>query len=258
MTSGGSGGPLDFDDDPEDAARPARPARREDPELIAEGRSATGREQAQPKPRRPARAPRYGWFVGVVGVLIISLSTVHAFRTERPGPRGIASGGDTPPFAAPLAVSALAAANANDVNVAVRRGQGEAGGVPACCVRGPDVVKVCALYERGLVVLALFATRSSECIEQLDRLDDAARRHPAVAFAAVSIRGDLDDVREVVRDRRWTFPVGCDDDGILAGVYGVAVCPQITFVREGGRVTETSLGAISPGDLEARVLRLER
>jgi len=83
------------------------------------------------------------------------------------------------------------------------------------------VVNVCALYERRPVVLALLATRSNECIEQLDRLDDAARRHPAVAFAAVSIRGDLEDVRQIVRDRRWTFPVGYDDDGILASAYGV-------------------------------------
>jgi len=129
--------------------------------------------------------------------------------------------------------------------------------VPACSIRRPDVVNACALYERGPVVLAFFATRSRECIEQLDRLDEAARRHPEVAFAAVSIRGDLEDVREIVRDRRWTFPVGYDDDGILVGAYGVAVS-QITFVRKGGRVADTSLGAFDPSDLETRVRRLGR
>ena len=91
-----------------------------------------------------------------------------------------------------------------------------------------------------------------------DQLDDIARRHPRVSFAAMSIRGDLGDVRALVRGRRWGFPVGYDTDGILANAYGVAVCPQITFLRRGGAVQDTSLGVIAAADLDARVGRLER
>ncbi|MBA2349510.1 MAG: redoxin domain-containing protein, partial [Solirubrobacterales bacterium] len=141
----------------------------------------------------------------------------------------------------------------NDVNVAVKADQGDAGRVPACSVRSDDVLNFCALYEKGPVVLALFAPRSQECTEQLDQLDDAARRHPEVAFAAVSIRGKLDDVRDLVRDRRWSFPVGYDDDGVLANAYGVVVCPQLNFVRQGGSVQDTALGAIAPRALEAKI-----
>lgn len=258
MAGEDSDGPLGFGEDAEDEARRARLAGRQDPDLVAQGRPATGRRQEQPPARLPGGASRYGWFVGVVGVLVIALITLNTFRSEGPGSRGITTGGDAPPFAAPLALSALAASDDNYVNVAVEAGQGDAGAVPACSVRRPDVLNICALWERGPVVLAFFATRSQKCVQQLDQLDDIARRHPRVSFAAMSIRGDLGDVRALVRGRRWGFPVGYDTDGILANAYGVAVCPQITFLRRGGAVQDTSLGAIAAPDLEARVGRLER
>ncbi len=49
-----------------------------------------------------------------------------------------------------------------------------------------------------------------------------------------------------------------DRDGILANVFGVAVCPQITFALPGGRVTGTSVGELGAGALGARLGRLER
>jgi len=249
MTPAGPGGPLDFDDDSEDAARRARPA----PDRGTEDSAAADRPP-RPSPRLLAGASRYGWFVGVVGLLLVALISLNGFRSDGPGSRGVATGGQAPPFAAPLALTGLQ----GDVNVAVAAGSGDAGAVPACSVRGTDVLNVCALYERGPVVLAFFAARGEECVTQLDRLDDVAARHPGVRFAAVSIRGDRDGLRRLIRDRRWRFPVGYDADGILANAYGVAICPQITFVRKGGAVQATSLGAITARDLEARVRRLER
>ncbi|MDQ3630076.1 MAG: hypothetical protein M3417_02110, partial [Actinomycetota bacterium] len=198
---------------------------------------------------------RYGWLMGVVGVLGATLVTLVSFGSEGAGsPESITTGAPAPPFAAPLALSRLE----GDVNVAVAAGAGEAGAVPACSVRRPDVLNLCALYERGPVVLAFFTPGGEECVKRLDALDAAAARHPGVRFAAVSIRGDRDDLRRAVGDRGWRFPVGYDRDGILATVYGVAVCPQITFLRQGGAVQDTSLGAITVADLEARVRRLER
>jgi len=248
-------GPLGFEPEDEGEARAAearraRSARREQLDPSAAGQRTAGRDPG----RLLGGASRYGWFVGVVGVLVIALIILNGSGAEGPGSRGITPGGAAPPFAAPLADGKLE----GDVNVAVAAGSGEAGAVPACSVRRPDVLNICALYERGPVVLAFFATRGEECIKQLDRLDDVAARHPRVRFAAVSIRGDRDDLRAIIRQRRWRFPVGYDRDGILANAYGVAVCPQITFLRRGGAVQDTSLGAITGRDLEARVRRLER
>ncbi len=251
-------GPLGFDPDPEDeaaaAARRERLARRQDPDLVADGRRATGERQEQPRARLPAGASRYGWFVGVVGVLLIAVLTLSTLGgRDGPGSRGITTGGQAPVFAAPLALSDLQ----GDVNVATKANAGDAGKVPACSVRRPDVLNLCALYEKGPVVLAFFATRGEDCVTQLDLLDEIAARHPRVSFAAVSIRGDRDDLRRTIRDRRWRFPVGYDADGILANAYGVAVCPQITFLRKGGAVQDTSLGTIDARDLDARVRRLK-
>lgn len=250
-----SDGPLGFDDSPGDEEPDERPARRHSPDPVDVGRGVQGAPRAQAPARRPGGAGGYGRFVGVVGVLVVVAITLNGFRAERPGSPGVASGAQAPPFAAPLVLSQLD----GDVNVALEAGSGEAGNVPACSVRRPDVLNVCALYERGPVVLASFTTRGEECIAQLDRLDDVAARHGQVRFAAIAIRGDREDLRRLVGQRGWRFPVGYDHDGILAGAYGgVVVCPQLTFLRRGGGVQSTSLGAIGLSELETRVRELER
>ncbi len=255
-------GPLGFDEEPgEDPAaeRRERLERRRERWDVAEAsappdRDARGR---QDRPALLASSGQYGWFVAVIGILLVLAFTLSNCGSDGPGSEGISKGGPAPPFAAPLALSKLAEAGSNDVNVATKAGQGDAGSVPACSVRRPDVLNFCALYEKGPVVLAFFAT-NDRCVKQLDVLDDVARRHPGVAFAAVSIRGDLADIRGLARDRGWSFPVGYDDDGILANAFGVAICPQVTYVRKGGRVADTSLGQTPAAALEARVRALER
>jgi hypothetical protein len=160
-----------------------------------------------------------------------------------------------PPFAAPL-TSAGGCDRPEvpcDANVATRAGQGSAGGRPACDVRGPQILNLCELFERGPVVLAFLATRGGDCADELDRLDRVAARHPGVQVAAVGIRGDLARLRVIAATHRWRFPVGWDRDGILANLYGVAVCPHITYARWHGRVQSTSLGAVGERELDRRV-----
>lgn len=242
-------GPLGFGSEPE----PNPYAHRQDPDLAAEGiggHSAPGEAVAVP---RPPGASRYGWFLGVVGVLVLAIVLLNGARSKGPGSRGVAVGRRMPAFAAPLAVSPLK----GDVNVATRPDQGSAGRVPACKLRRGDVLNICQLWERGPVVLAFFATRGAQCTRELDNLERVRRRHPGVQFAAVSIRGDRGDVRSLVRNRGWRYPVGYDADGVLANLYGVAVCPQITYALRGGRVIGTSVGELSAGALDARVRGLE-
>ena len=71
-----------------------------------------------------------------------------------------------------------------------------------------------------------------------------AARHPGLKLAAVSIRGGRGELRRLVRTHRWRFPVAWDRDGILANLFGVAVCPAITYVLPGGRVQGTSVGRL--------------
>ena len=207
-----------------------------------------------PEPRLPAGVSRYGWFAGVVAVLLIAYVSLNSARSHGPGSQGVRAGARMPPFAAPLALGSLT----GDVNVARRRGQGAAGARPACEVRGPGVLNVCELWEQGPVVLAFLATRGARCTGELDALDRERARHPGVQFAAVAIRGDRAELRALVRRHGWRFPVAWDRDGILANLYGVAVCPQLTYALPGGRVTATTIGELGRAGLDRRVAALER
>lgn len=183
------------------------------------------------------------WFVGVLAIAALGWITLNTLRTDSPGSRGIPAGRPLPPFAAPLALSRVD----KDANVTVK------GRRPACRVRGPEVLNSCELAERGPVVLAFLAAGSDRCDRQIDVLDRARSRFPDVAFAAVSIRGDRDDLRRTIRRRGWRLPVGYDRDGAVANLYAVAVCPTIVFARR-GRVTQTALGSLDEAEL-ARGIR---
>ena len=195
-----------------------------------------------------------GWLVGVVGVVVLAYITLNTLRTESVGSRGPQAGERLPPFAMPLAESRSDA----DANIATRPGSGPEGARPACTVRGREILNVCELAEQGPVVLAFLATRSGRCAEQVDVLDALAPRHPDVRFAAVSVRGDHEQLRRTARARGWELPVGYDHDGAVANIYGIAICPTVTFARRGGEVAGTALEFLDERALTTRVEALEQ
>jgi hypothetical protein len=236
------GGPLGFDQ--EEAER--RWAHRRDPDLPA-GEVAPER----PSHLRPSPgASRYAWFVGVVVVLGIATLMVQTQRPEGPGAAGLPAGTRLPAFAAPLATSDLE----GDANVAQPEGRDPG----ACGVRGPRVLNGCELAERGPSALAFVVARADRCTAELDRLERVRRRHPAVAVAAVAIRGDRGDLRALVRERGWGFPVAHDRDGAVANLFRVAACPQVTYILPGGRVSATTVGEDDAARLDDRLSELER
>jgi len=197
---------------------------------------------------------RPGALIGVLVVAVLVYIVLNTLRTEGPGSRGVPAGTELPRFAVPLALSELD----GDANVARKAGQGAAGHRPACEVRGPEILNGCQLWERGPVVLAFLATRGARCTGELDTLERVRGGHPGVQFAAISIRGDRAALRALVRRHRWGFPVAYDRDGILANLYGVAVCPQVTYALPGGKVTGTTVGKLDRAGLDERIAALER
>src|SRR5437764_12190471 len=112
-----SDGPLSFDDEVEPRT----------------GETAAPRGQRDDVPP-PARPPtrRYGWIVGVIGLLLIAYITLNTLRTQsREAPQ---EGKQLPAFATPLALSSLN----GDANVARKSDSGPSGKRPACEVRGDD------------------------------------------------------------------------------------------------------------------------
>jgi hypothetical protein len=206
-------------------------------------------------------AGRYAWLAGVTAILVAGGLMINAARPVGPGAVGLPAGAQLPPFAVVLATSDIVCDSDDDpcdANVAASGAgdHGEAGGRPACEVRGPTILNVCELTERGPLVLGLLATRSAGCVADLDGLAALRRRHRGLQVAVVSLRGDLGDLRRLVRDRRWSFPVGWDRDGALASLYGVATCPYVAVARWRGRVQATlpgRAGSVSDAELERRV-----
>jgi hypothetical protein len=197
-------------------------------------------------------SPRYGRYAGLLALLILVLITINTVVTKPNGARGIEPGHRMPPFAVPLALGSLP----GDANIATYADQGAAGRMPACTVRGPQVLNVCQLYERGPVVLALFVDAGS-CPAILSDMQSLASSFPGVRFAGVAIKGNRDQLRRLVRSRGLRLPIGIDSDGALAALYKVATCPQVTFALPGGAVQSSALLSRPPlGALRARVSEL--
>jgi len=172
--------------------------------------------------------PRYARYAGLLGVTLVVLVVISTLLAKSNGATGIAPGRMLAPFAVPLA------------NIATRAHQGAAGNVPACAVRGTQVLNVCQLYEQGPVVLALFVDGGG-CPSVLSSMQSLVRSFPDVRFAAVSIEGQRSQLRQLVHSRRLTLPVGIDKDGALASLYKVFSCPQINFAYPGGVVQSKAL-----------------
>jgi hypothetical protein len=187
-----------------------------------------------------------GWVVGVIGVVVLAYITLNSLRTEGLDPRGLERGTKLPPFAMPLATSASDA----DADIATKPDSGPEGKRPACSVRGPEILNVCELQERGPVVLAFVVTQAGDCARQLDVLDKVAARVPGVEFAAVAVRDDRDRLRRLIRQRGWRVPVGYDHDGAVGNLYGLGlVCPLLTFAGRDGRVEGTEVGFLDEAAL---------
>jgi hypothetical protein len=182
--------------------------------------------------------PRYGRYVGVLALVILALITINTVLTKPNGARGIEPGRAIPPFAAPLAAGRLN----GDVNVATHANEGSAGKIPACDVHVPGALNVCTLDGGGPLVLALFVD-SSSCPAVLDEMQAlAAGAFPGVSFAAVAIKGERGPLLALMRKRGLSsVQVGFDSDGVLAGLYKVASCPQVSFVLPGGVVQSPAL-----------------
>jgi hypothetical protein len=196
--------------------------------------------------------PRYARFVGLLGLVIAAVVVVSTLLGGSDSAAGIAPGQRLAPFAVPLVLGTLQ----GDANIAVHAHEGSAGNVPACSVRGAQVLNVCELYEQGPVVLALFV-EDGGCPKVLGEMQALAASYRGVRFAAVAIGGRRSQLRRLVRSRHLSLPVGIDVDGALANLYKVFSCPQVNFAYPGGVVqSKALLGTPSPAALRARVSQL--
>lgn len=212
-------GPLDFEDDPRE-------------------RDLGGEPPAQPPPpARPPGASRYTWFIGLAAFLLIVLVTVNSISTGGVQSGGPDTGDELLPFAVPLADAPPR--EEEDANLDPDR---------ACDVRGAGILNICEQWEKGPVVLALFPAEAGSCRAVMDQMARLQPRFRDVAFVAVGSEGDREDLQG-----RAPLLVGWDKDKGLASIYGLVGCPQISFARRGGRVTDTVFKSIDDREFARQV-----
>lgn len=207
---------------------------------------------------------RYTLVVGLLFLGIIVVASINMLEND--------GGGDTlgldrlparwplPQFAVPAAAGDLE----GDANVAQDDCETSAipcpedsQRTPACRVDLPEAIRVCDLFDRPLVISFWFSKGGDDCVQQQDVVERAFRRYRGqVGFLSLDIRDDRDTVRELIRQRGWTMPVGYDRDGAVASLYGVGVCPTLAYVYPGGTLEGAGIGELTLSQLSDRIDRL--
>lgn len=202
----------------------------------------------------------------VVGLLFLAVIVIAAFNTIGGGGGGETLGLDRLPERWPLpefAVPAGAGELEGDANVAQDDCETsaipcpeESQRTPACQVDLPEAIRVCDLFDRPLVISFWFG-KGDNCVEQQDLVERVHRRYrDRVGFLSLDIRDDRDTLRELIRWRGWTMPVGYDRDGAVAALYGVGGCPTFAYVYPGGTLESAGIGELTVPQLSDRVDRL--
>ena len=223
---------------------------------------------------RPSSAPRpgraYSIVVGLAFVALIIVAALNTLRSTEPGVLGAGKerGAPLSQFALPEARGPVEGdANVFQDDCETAELPCPAGEVrtPACEISGPDVesgdvIRVCDLFDRPLVISFWF-TRGGDCLPTQDVVDDVAARYRGrVNFLSVNVRDDREEVRQIVEERGWELPVGHDVDGAVANIYRVGVCPTVALAYPGGILRGAVVGSedLSEDDLTAQVEALLR
>jgi hypothetical protein len=206
---------------------------------------------------------RYSILVGLLFLAVIVVATVS---TIEGGGGGQTLGLDQLPARWPLpefAVPAAAGRLEGDANVAqddcetssLPCPQGSRR-TPACRIGTAEAIRVCDLFKRPLVISFWFS-RGSGCADQQDVVERLHRRYRGrVGFLSLDIRDDRETLRDLIRRRGWTMPVGFDRDGAVASLYGVGGCPTFAYAYPGGTLQSASIGELTAAQLERRVEQL--
>lgn len=217
-----------------------------------------------PAEERRRVASRYSIWVGIAFAVLIGIATVNTLRSSEGGLLGADeadAGEPLPEFAVPE----LMQGPDNDANIfqddcetSTNPCPSDEQRTPACEVELPRVINICDLLDRPLVLSFWFST-PAECPPTQDAIDAAADRYRGrVNFVSIAVRGDRDELRQIVEDRGWSIPVGWDRDGAVSNLYRVGVCPTVAFVLPGGVLHEARIGsdALEGDRLDATIDRL--
>jgi hypothetical protein len=217
---------------------------------------------SRPPERRPSS--RYSTFVGLAFLVLIVVAAVNTFETNEGGVLGADAaeiGAPLPEFAVPELIGGEDAdANVfqDDCQSSENPCPADERRTPACQVELANVIRICDLFDRPLVLSFWFST-PAECPPTQDVVDGAARRYRGrVNFLSLAVRGDREELQRIVTERGWQLPVGWDRDGAVSNLYRVGLCPTVAFVLPGGLLSEARIGSdeLDADQLETAIERL--
>jgi thiol-disulfide isomerase/thioredoxin len=206
-------------------------------------------EESDRQPERAKPASRYSVWVGLAFLVLIVVATVNTLSTRDDGILGASSaqaGSPLPEFAVPELLGSTEG-DANIFQDDCETGQNpcpeDDRRTPACQVELPEVIRVCDLFDRPLV-LSFWFTEGADCMPTQDLVDEMAQRYSGrVNFLSLNVRDDREEAAAIVRERGWRIPVGWDADGAVSNLYRVGGCPTVAYAYPGGLMEEAVIGA---------------
>lgn len=107
------------------------------------------------------------------------------------------------------------------------------------------------------VIINFWATTCPGCVLEIPALVELSQKYSANNLVIIGVAMDYDpesQVREMVRQKKMTYPVVLDSKGELAEAFGqVTLTPTTFFISKDGKIFKHKLGEISHAELETTI-----